>query len=177
MIQSLKRNALLIASFALLLSCENYEKNKENEDSEPSKAELKDKEVTEKAKEEMFQKLELVIEKKVPFSDISITYDEMLAQFSPSFRDEFEANDGNVFKSYMLAWAQQSETLLKENDFGDVEVEFKSLISDKEQEEINSYTGTFSFKSKGETKDFRITAYEIKNKFYVNYIHPAEAMK
>lgn len=173
----MKRSLLVIAPLALLLSCEPFEKNKNTEnDTEQSEESKKEDKAKEKAKEQMYLNLEQVLEKKKPFKEISITYDDMLSKFSESFKKQFIAEGGSVFEKYLITWAGHTEYYLTNHDFGDIEYTFKSLILDKEYEEFNGYTGTVSFTTKGKNKDLRISVYEIKNVFYVNFIHEGETI-
>lgn len=173
----MKLSFLAITSLTLLISCEPFENMKDKEkDPEQTEEVKKENEALKKAKERMFENLELVLEKKKPFKDISITYEAMLSKFSDSFKQEFLAENGAVYERYLTAWSAQTETYLNAHDFGDIEYTFKTIVADDEYKEFTSYTGTISFTTKGESKDLRISLYEIKNVFYVNYIHEGETV-
>lgn len=171
----MKLSILVIAPLTLLLSCENYDNMKEKK-TEQTEEVNKEDEALKKAKEQMYANLELVLEKKKPFKDISITYETMLSKFSESFRQEFLMDNGAVFEKYLTAWSTQTEAYLSAHDFGDIEYTFKTIVAEEEYKEFSTYTGTISFTTKGESKDLRISVYEIKNVFYVNYIHEGETV-
>ncbi len=171
----MKLSFLAIASLTLLISCEPYANMKEK-DSEQTEEVKKEDKALKKAKDQMYANLELVLEKKKPFKDISITYETMLSKFSDSFKQEFLSENGAVFERYLTAWSTQTEAYLSAHDFGDIEYTFKTIVPDEEYKEFTGYTGTISFTTKGESKDLRISVYEIKNVFYVNYIHEGETV-
>jgi hypothetical protein len=148
----------------------------QEKDSEQTEEVKKEDQALKKAKDQMYADLELVLEKKKPFKDISITYDAMLSKFSDSFKQEFLTENGAVFERYLTAWSAQTETYLSAQDFGDIKYTFKTIVPDEEYKEFTGYTGTISFTTKGKSKDLRISVYEIKNVFYVNYIHEGETV-
>lgn len=166
----------LMATICIVISCSSSQKKDEIEKTkisiEPRKKEApveNDESIT---KENLFAKLELVIEKKISFKSVSITYDELLSKFSESFKAKFTKDGGDVFRKFLPQWRNETEALLNDLNAKDIKVIDTTLELDKEDTELKGYSGTVQFSSNANLGSITLgfAAFEVNGTFYINFI-------
>jgi hypothetical protein len=165
---------LFLAAFSvfwLTASCSSSEDGESTSISiEPRSKEAKLTNDDPLTKKNLFDKLELIIEQKIAFKSVSITYDELMAKFSVSFRERFTKDGGDVFKKFLPQWHDETEALLNDLKAGDIQLTNTDLKLDKEDTELRGYSGTVQFVSKGENITLGFAAFEVDEAFYINFI-------
>lgn len=152
-----------IIALLLLTSCTNN-------DTVKKEAEAKEKVETdnELTKNNVFEKVELLLEKKIEFKDLSITYDDLLSKFSKPFRAKFLKDGGDVLKSLMPEWSAETEEMLSNLDAGkNVTFIDTQLKLEKEDAELSGYQGRVMFELKGKQTNLDINALELNGVFYI----------
>ncbi len=162
---------LFLAALWLVASCSSSEDGESTQISiEPRSKEAKLTNDDPLTKKNLFDKLELIIEQKIAFKSVSITYDELMAKFSDSFRARFKKDGGDVFEKFLPQWHNETEALLNDLKAGDIQVTNTDLKLDKEDTELRGYSGTVQFISKGENITLGFAAFEVDEAFYINFI-------
>lgn len=159
----MKQSIILIFSFSLLISCSN--ENNANLEAIKIESDQKENKIT---KNNIFEKIEELIEKKVQFEDVSITYEELLSKFSNSYRQKFIKDGGNSFKDLLPKWKKESEELLsKLCSENDITILDSRLTLDFKEQESSGYSCQIKISCDGENHLLKVTALEINNSFYI----------
>ncbi|MBI1835861.1 MAG: hypothetical protein HYR91_01205 [Flavobacteriia bacterium] len=119
-------------------------------------------------KNNIFEKIELLIEKKIEFKDVYITYEDLLTKFSKPFKSKFTKDGGTVMKTLLPKWENESKKILsKINAENDVKIVKTQLTLDKNDQELNAYSGKIMYDNKGENCTIGFSAFEINKVFYI----------
>lgn len=122
-------------------------------------------------KDNVYDKILLVVNKNIEFDEISVTYDELLDNFSNEFKDKFIEEDGGVFSTLLPKWnSETKEDLANICSSDETKILDKKIKADKTDSELTAYSGEILIKCQGEELLLKFAALETKSNFYVTKI-------
>ena len=146
---------ILIISCSLSLTHDNYE-SKQNSES------------TQISKDNVFDKILLVVNKEIKFEEIAITYDELINQFSDDFREKFVKDGGDVFNKLLTKWRTESiERIEQTCPSNDATIISRKINLDKSDTELNAYTGELIINCEDKNSNLKFSAFETNGNLYV----------
>lgn len=126
---------------------------------------------TQISKDNVFDKILLVVNKEIKFEEIAITYDELINQFSDDFREKFVKDGGDIFNKLLPKWRAESIQRIKQICPGnDASIISRKINLDKSDTEIKAYTGELIINCEDKSSNLKFSAFEMNGNLYVTKI-------
>jgi hypothetical protein len=116
----------------------------------------------------LYQKIEALLEQKIAFDDVTISYSDLIKSFSKPFNTRFQKDGGSIMKELLPKWKAQSMQLISDLKIGnEITLTNKRLNLDRQDKELNAYSCRVNFDSKNIENQLNIRLLEVDKQFYI----------
>ena len=116
----------------------------------------------------LYQKIEEMLEQKIAFDNVTISYSDLIKCFSKSFNTRFQKDGGSIMKELLPKWKAQSIQLITDLKIGnEITLTNKRLKLDKQDKELNAYSCRVNFEAKNLENQLNIRLLEVDKQFYI----------
>ena len=160
----MKNTTYILFSLTFLFSCVGGK----SVESQPSNQIVSKVKVS---KENVFENILSVINGKIDFYDITITYEDLIHEFSKEYRETFEKDAGELFKDRFPKWRDESINVISQICSEDDATMTNTIMKlQKDDGELKAYTGEFTLICSERSYLLRFSAFETNKNFYVSQI-------